>query len=206
MRITDISVTKKGRYALFVDNEFVFSVDADTLVIEKLKIGNEITEDYLEYLVEDVNFRKAREKALDALSHRSYTKKALTEKLARKIDESSAERAAERMEELGLIDDEDYARRCTSDLIKIKKYGKTRIKAELARRGLDAETAAAALEAYDDEDFAAELEQKLERKYGYPKPLEQKAKDRMIAALMRHGFSFEQIRNAMRALEEKYDL
>ena len=41
MKITDISVTRKGRYALFVDGEFLFSAEEEALVRSGLSAGME---------------------------------------------------------------------------------------------------------------------------------------------------------------------
>ena len=50
MKITDISVTKKGRYALFVDGEFLFSAEEEALVRSGLRPGMETDIQTLEAL------------------------------------------------------------------------------------------------------------------------------------------------------------
>lgn len=48
MIITAVEPTKKGRYSVFADGEFVFSVDDETLVLCGVKAGREVTVQQLE--------------------------------------------------------------------------------------------------------------------------------------------------------------
>ena len=43
----------------------------------------------------------------------------------------------EHMEELGLLNDEDYARRLANELFTRKKFGARRVKQELRQKGID---------------------------------------------------------------------
>lgn len=81
------------------------------------------------------------------LSYKSYTKQGLQKRLAEYVDGEAAEKATERMAELGLIDDEDYARRLAADLIKRKGYGERRVMQEMLRRGVAKQLAEEAISA-----------------------------------------------------------
>ena len=70
MVITDITVTKRGRYSLFVDGEFLFSVDGQTVLEYGLKKGLEVDCGFLDELQSACLEKKARDKAMDLLSRR----------------------------------------------------------------------------------------------------------------------------------------
>ena len=70
----------------------------------------------LEELRAQAELKKAKEKALQLLSYKEYTAKQLSDRLARTAGEETAKLAVMRMEELGLVDDADYAMRFAYDL------------------------------------------------------------------------------------------
>ena len=111
MRITDVRMTKRGRVALYVEGEFLLSMHPDVFAVSGLSVGSEVDTESLETLSAEAELKKAKEKALNLLSYKEYTTKQLTDRLKRHTDEESAEQAVARMEELGLLDDDDYAER-----------------------------------------------------------------------------------------------
>ena len=123
--------------AVFFDDTFDFSVDEETLLRHKLKVGQKFTPAQYEQLKSETQYQKAREKAFSLLSYKSFTRKQLGERLARDFSEDCVEDVLDRLEELGLINDADYALRCARDLFSIKHYAPTRVRQELAARGID---------------------------------------------------------------------
>ena len=95
----------------------------------------------LEYSSE---YSRARKRAMYLLGSRDYSSKALKEKLLNNYSNDTAERVIEDMKNYGFLNDEEYARKLASSLIKGKKYGACRAKSEMRRKGvsdLDAEEA-----------------------------------------------------------------
>ncbi len=137
MILTDITLTKKGRCALFVDGEFLFSAHPDVFYGSGWQKGREVTVEELEQLRISSEERTAKDKALDLLSYSARTGRQLYEKLARKTDPEAAAAAVARMEELGLVDDADYARRFVADKLNLKDWGLKRIVQELRVKGVD---------------------------------------------------------------------
>ena len=146
MILTDRTMTKKGRCALFVDGEFLFSAHPDIFFATGWKKGREVTVEELEELRMASEERTAKDKALDLLSYSARTSRQLYEKLARKSDPEAAAAAVERMEELGLVDDADYARRFVADKLNLKDWGLRRIEQELRAKGVDQQHVDAAIE------------------------------------------------------------
>ena len=110
IKITDITKTKKGFNALFCDNGFLFSVDDLMLIQEKIEIGSCFTQQELTLLYGKSSTNKAVQKAYNLLSYRSHSRKELQDKLCKNFDSECASAACDKMEELGLINDEEYCK------------------------------------------------------------------------------------------------
>lgn len=201
MRITDYKMTKQGRVALFVDGEFLLSVHPDTFAAMELSVGCELDEDALQELEAQTELKKAKNKALTLLSYKEYTSHQLEERLKRHVESDAAQQAVERMEELGLVDDDDYAIRFARDLSRRKHYGVLRIRQEMRRRGLSDDQIEYAVSLLDA-DPVEQVRELLEKKY--PMAWEdEKVKKRAFSAMMRRGYRADDVRHALR-LEEDY--
>jgi regulatory protein len=196
MKITDINPTKRGRFAIYGDGLYIDSVDDETLAISRIKIDTEIDDIELEKLLSDAKKKKAKDKALRLLSFRDHSRAELTQKLKRSTDEEAAEQAAERMEQLGLIDDTVYAKKLASELILHKHYGRERAVFEMLQKGLDKETV---LQAVDNinADPGEQLLILLNKKY--PHGINNENDNRKANAfLSRYGYKWDEIKQALR--------
>ncbi len=200
MILTDIQMTKRGRYSLFVDGEFLFSVHPEVFIACGIVAGQVVTVEQLEGIRLESEGRTAKEQALNLLSHSAKTSGQLYEKLCKKSDPQAAAEAVQRMQELGLVDDEDYARRFASDRQNLKGYGKRRIVAELKRRGLTDEVIETACEG-EWEDEQERLRELVERRHT-PLPDDPKKRSALVAKLMRMGYEYETIRQVLRLYDE----
>lgn len=79
------------------------------------------------------------------LARRSYAQRGLLDRLRERFPEQESEAAVERLAELGLLDDRDYAERFVRDRFGRAGYGPHRIRRDLMRKGVGAEDADAAL-------------------------------------------------------------
>ena len=70
--LTQVKETKKGRYALFFDGEFAFSLDEDTFAMAGLHTGDELEEWQIHDLQTKSDTRKAVDKAMDLLALRDH--------------------------------------------------------------------------------------------------------------------------------------
>ena len=66
-KLTQVKETKRGRYALFFDGEFAFSLDEDTFAMAGLHTGDELEEWQIHDLQTKSDTRKAVHKAIDLL-------------------------------------------------------------------------------------------------------------------------------------------
>ena len=198
MELTAAEPRRKGLTQLFLDGEAAVKIDTEIFVRSGLKPGDELTDDELHRLLEASDARRAQEKALYLLEYRSHSKKELAEKIARTAaSKEAAQAAADRMEELGLVNDEAYARELARVLFTRKRYGKLRVKQELRQKGIAGELIEELLAEYGGEDEALEnLQEILARKYANWKE-DERTRRRAFAALQRLGYSYELIRRAM---------
>lgn len=191
MKITDIRPRRKGLSAVYIDGEYALSLDTQTLLEHRIDIGRELDDEELHDLIENSNERRAKEKALWLISYRSHSKKELRDKISRTCDRQSAEKAVERMEELGLVNDRDYAERCAQTLIFTKHMSKRGAAMELRRKGIESEIIDEVLgdiEVDEREQIQAVIERK------YPKIDDEKIRRRAVAALQRLGYGWEDIK------------
>lgn len=191
MKITDIRPRRKGLSAVYIDGEYALSLDTQTLLEHRIDIGREFDDEELHDLIESSNERRAKEKALWLISYRSHSKKELRDKIRRTCDRQSAEKAVERMEELGLVNDRDYAERCAQTLIFTKHMSKRGAAMELRRKGIESEIIDEVLgdiEVDEREQIQAVIERK------YPKIGDEKIRRRAVAALQRLGYGWDDIK------------
>ena len=118
MLVTALEPRRKRLTALFLDGELAAKLDSETLLQSGLRIGMELDDEELYRLIQRSDAHRAQEKALYLLEHRSHSKKELADKISRTAGREAAERAAERMEELGLVNDAQYARNLAEELLR----------------------------------------------------------------------------------------
>lgn len=191
MKITDIRPRRKGLSAVYIDGDYALSLDTQTLLEHRIDIGRELDDAELHDLIESSNERRAKEKALWLISYRSHSKKELRDKISRTCDRQSAEKAVERMEELGLVNDRDYAERCAQTLIFTKHMSKRGAAMELRRKGIESEIIDEVLDDIEV-DEREQIQAVIERKY--PKIDDEKIRRRAVAALQRLGYGWEDIK------------
>ena len=199
-RLTQIKETKKGRLALFLDGEFVFSLDEETFARANLHEGDELESWQVEDLRKQSDTRRALDKAMDYLSLRDHASGELYQKLCRKFDAPSAAYAVAREGEVGLLDDAGVAGRRAGELLR-KRKSRREILTDLAAKGIDRDTAAEAVEALyecDEEGEDPELAtaRALVQRH-YAAKLAAGKRDQVAAALARRGFSHAIIREAL---------
>ena len=145
------------------------------------------------------NERRAKEKALWLLSYREHSKKELEDKIRRTSDDESAQKAVDRMEELGLVDDERFARHYAEKLLNTKHMSMRGIAYELTRKGIDRETAEELCEELDV-DVSEQIRAVIDKKYRNLS--DEKVKRRAVAYLQRLGYRWDDIKSVLSEYNE----
>ena len=201
MELTAAEPRRKGLVQLYLDGEEAVKLDREVFLRAGLRPGDQISDEELHQLILDSDARRAKEKALYLLEHRNHSKRELTEKIARTAASwEAAEAAAGQMEELGLVDDQAYARDRAREMFLRKRWGPLRVKQELRRKGIDGELIEELLEEYRQRDegglVAENVRAVLETKYSGWRE-DEKQRRRAFAALQRRGYSYEELREGM---------
>lgn len=200
MLITDIRARRKAMSALYIDGEFAMELDTATLEENGITPGMSITDEELKELIDKSGLKRAKSKALYLLSYRDHSRKELKDKIKRNCDEKSAELAVERMEELGLIDDESFAEKYASELLFVKKYSVRRTEYELMQKGIDRTLCDEIIERLEPDErqlIALLIDKKYFKKLG-----DEKGRRQTVAALQRLGYRYEDIRAVIGDFDE----
>lgn len=194
MRVEEVkeSQRKQGRFLVRLENGSILRVTEEELLRFGLREGLELGEEELEALRASAKTSQAKAAAARMIGSRALSKQELTRRLVKKgSDAADAQAAADWLEEIGAVDDENYA----AALVRHyggKGYGPARVREELRRRGVDRELWDSALEEMPE---AAEILDKLLRKRGDLS--DPKERRRASDALLRRGFGWEQVKAAL---------
>lgn len=210
MKITKIEAQKKNKHRLsvFIDGEFSFGADNFTILSHHLSEGDEITEEKLSHIKNTAVFEDAKNYAANLVSTRSYTVKAMREKLTAHIgDEETVEKTIAFLKEYKLLDDEDYARRYAHDLVHLKKYGLRQVKWKLKEKGIPQPIIENTIEELDFADTVSEnLEALITKRLGGNYDIKNIMKVKRYLAS--RGYGFDEINSAfsqISAEDEEYE-
>lgn len=201
MRITDVQKGKGNYFHVFVEGEYHASYPHDLLIEMGLRVGLECTRQQLLDWKQKANYQRAKERALYLLEYRDHSRKELVDKLCRNVPSEIAEDVANRMQELGLVDDWAYAKKLAKALMVGKKRGTRRVVFEMQKKGIDAEMALEAIEQLEVNP-ASQLASLIQTKYACKLDGSRQAKQKVIAALMRMGYDYQDIRAALSRFED----
>lgn len=201
MKITEAR-QKNDRYLyVYIEGEYALAAHTEAFAAMGLKDGMDITPQQLEELKSRTDMIKARERAYNLLSYRDYSKQELIDKLSHKVERDAAEAAAERIEQLGYVNDGEYAGKLVRSLSREKMLSARSIRQELLRRGISAELAEEALEKLEEDDVSRVL-RLIHRKYER-KLCDDAGVRRTYAALLRRGYSHADVRAALQEYLEQ---
>lgn len=199
MVITDIYVIhgSKSRYRIFIDEEFAFVLYKGELRLYDISIGNELSTESYQEIIENILPKRAKMRALNLLKNRRYTEKQLRDRLSR--GEYSVEIINDTIEYLKsyrYLDDLQYAK----DYIEyhLSTKSRNRICQDLLRKGIANEItdviyiqiAGESTEELENTQILMWLEKKKFEK----STADLKEKQRIFAFLFRKGFSVESIK------------
>ena len=197
---------QKGRgkkIHLLLDEEYQITTDIDFWAEHYIKDGTDIDEEEWQALVAAINYRKAVNKCFDLLSRRDHSVKELKTKLLRTVDGESADKAVTHMLELGYLDDRKFAEALLRHLTENKRMSSVFIRQEMLKRGVPSDIISELLS--DTEiDNVGNIVDLIQKKY-LTKLAGDNGREKVTASLQRKGFSYSDIKEAFRRLEEEYD-
>ena len=193
---------KQDKIHISVDGEYSFTVDETYFLSMGIWNGKDVDSDELEEIKQTVSVRRAYNYAVNLLSRRDHSERELMTKLTQKGYSDGAEEAIRKLRDGGYVSDERFARLYVRELQTFKKYGKRRIEQELYRKGVDREIISEVLEEtdFDESDLVSLIERKYGRYLG-----DEKGIAKTINGLLRMGYSYGEIRNALREINENIE-
>ena len=202
MIITNAIPKRKGLSDLYIDGEFAIKIDTETFLVSKFSVGSQIDDQQLKELIESSNIKRAKEKALWLISYRDHSKKELESKVRNCSDIDSAKKAVEKLESVGLVDDEKFARNYAQQLLFVKHYSKKGAKYKLIEKGIDRDLADSVLE---EIDFDSQEHIRIIIEHKYHNLSDEKIRRRAVSALQRKGYSWSDIKAVIdEFIEEEY--
>lgn len=211
MRITKLLPSQRiqGRWLCHLEDGTIMRVTENEVVCFGLYSGMELTEELREQLEEAVRRGEVKEKALRLLSGRPMSRKELVDKLTARprdkekepVPEELAEEAADRLEELGYLNDAEYARTVARHYA-AKGYGGRKLRDELWKRGVPREYWDQALEEVQDPTDA--MDAFIRRKL-MGRTADRETLGKLSAALARRGYRWEDIRAALSRYGETFE-
>ena len=203
MKITGVEKKQGTRYTVFVDDEYWYILDIELIAANGIREGLCCDEAFLEDVRQQAERRKAKERALYLLEYRDHTRKELVDKLKRSVSAEIAEETADRMEELGFLDDERYAESMAAWLLHTKRLGKRAALFKMQQKGFSRAVAEEALRLNDCDPKEA-LRELLEQRYARYLT-DQKGVQKVTNALARLGHSYADIKEVIREYYEGGD-
>ena len=214
MRIAKLAPSQRvwGRWLCHLEDGTILRVGESEVAAFGLCSGLELDADRLARLKAAAKAAAVRGKALDLLSARPMSRKELVDKLTARprdrekeplADRETAEAAADRLEELGYLNDAGYAR-ALAEHCAARGYGPAKLREELYRRGVPREHWDAALETMDSPEAA--IDAFLAKKLRGADPSDPRALKRAADALARRGFRWEDIKDALRRYGAEEDM
>lgn len=192
MEILSIRQTSPGRLTVTLGDNSEVKTTLTVVTELRLYSGRELDEAETEEFLIASKHALARDRAIEMLSRRSMSRAELVKKLIMKgEDEETAEYCGDWLVEHSLIDDESYAAAVARHYA-AKGYGEGRVRAELRRRGIDRDLWEDTIRAMPEDN--TKLDKFIASRLKNADDRDEVRK--LSAALMRRGYSWEDIRAA----------
>ena len=196
MQILNIQKDKLHLTKISLSNGEEVLIDNDVCRDNYLKKGDEISEEKLNDLVFQSQYQRAKSRAVWYLDRKDRTAKDLYNKLCLAgFDKKAVAKVIARLQEVGLIDDRRFAENYASRLME-GNVSKREALQKMLQKGVPYDMAKDVL-AECDSDEGAQIEALINKKYR-TKLMSYGGKEKVYAALIRKGFSYEAVKNALK--------
>lgn len=187
----------QGRWLAVMDDGSILRVTEAEVVEFALYTGKELSDEEAEHLLSSARLSQLRKKSYDLLARKPVSRRELEKKIAQwGGDAEQCEALCDRMEYLGLLNDEEYAKRVAAHFVK-KGYGKAKIRDEFYRRGVPKDLWDIAFAEVEDKGESEHaIDEFIRKKLKGVQP-DRKQLQQVSAALARRGFSWSEIREGL---------
>ena len=205
MTVTDIKDYKKGKYEVYLNDEFAFVLYKSELKTYGVKVSTELSQSTIDEIVDVVLTKRCKKRAMNLLLKGDMTEMKLRSKLQDgRYPENVIDAAIKYVKSYNYIDDRRYAMSFIS--FKSATDSKNTIRRKLIERGVSKDIIDSCIEEYYVEDelninVERELIERLLRKKCKDfSNIEYTEKQKLIASVMRKGFSYYDVESVLEGL------
>lgn len=195
---------REDKIHIYVDDEYKLTVDAEYWYLSPWHNKKEIDEDEYEIMEAEIEKRRAFKNGVALCMSRLHSKGEIETKLNRKFSKEASNYAANKCEEIGIVNDEDFARLYAEELLERKGMGISRVRLELKRKGISSDIISSTLEEIEV-DEKQQIKDLLERKY-FRRLSDEKGRKSTFNALVRLGYSYSDIKYALEEFIEENEI
>ncbi|MGP4079798.1 recombination regulator RecX [Pseudalkalibacillus sp. R45] len=205
MKVAKITVQKKNksRFNVFIDRgngeEFGFGIDEEVYIKSGIRKGMELTDEQVEELLVQDQFSKGLNSTMHFLSFRMRSIQEVDQFLLKKEFEPSTRKAViERLQEMGHLNDLDFAKMFIRSKITTTKKGPKALKQELQQKGVSQKIIEEALTVYPQDEQIEEATNFVQKKAKQYKKLSENAlKQKLAQVLQQKGYPWSVIEQAI---------
>lgn len=194
MRISRITQQAKrpDRYSVYLEGKYAFSLAKDQLAELGLKIDDDIDPAKIKQYKTHSSFGKLRDRTYRWLAIRLRSRQEIVDYLKRKTDDDEQrQKLLELLSEQGYIDDAKFAEAWIRHRTFIKPMASYRLKQELLHKRVPLEVIEDKLGEFELDDVTAARQLIAKKARRYPD------RQKLMAYLVRQGFSYDVIKRAL---------
>ena len=190
---------RRKRVSVYLDSKFAFSLEAEVVLAERLKVGQELTSEQIRALAKVDNFQRCLNAAMHYLSYRPRSEFELRERLGRRnFDGDSVEEVLAQLKERGLVDDMEFAQFWQDNRQAFSPRSSSLTRLELRRKGVAEEIIGQVVSTVSDAESAYRAALSKARRMSVSDY--QSFRRRLGEYLRRRGFSYGVINNTVEQL------
>lgn len=195
MRISDIKQQQKqsGRYSIYVDGKYVFSLSTDELLSQGIKIGNDYDQNSIKKFQQIAKLDKAYFSAIGLISRRRRSVWEVEQYLKRKGHIDITEKIVNKLSKNNYLDDKQFANSWVENRRLLKNVSRRRLEAEVRAKRVSIVIIKDVLNAdkVDEVEVIKKLIVKKRTQSRYSN------KEKLIGFLARQGFNYQDISTAI---------
>ena len=206
MVIAKIQKKNDNNVIVLLDNDQKLFLSYEVLLKNGLRKGSEISESHFDFLVKENQKYFIKQKAYTLLGKRLHSVSELRTKLRqKKYDQDLIQITIDELLDSRYLDDTKFAEMFSEEKLRLKLWGKIKLKSELMKKGVSSAIITAVLEekfpAVEEElDNASQLVKKKYNSLKNRNMEKQKLVKRLYAFLISKGYSYDISRQAIEKL------
>ena len=206
MKIERVVKKDDDNVILYLDNQEKLFLSYEVFLKNRLKKDMEISEDGFSFLVRENQKYFIKKKALDFIGRRLHSYNELKLKLLRKkYDKTLIGEVLDDLKQKGLLDDFAFGKQYVEEKIRIKSWGKNKLKAELYKKGINAAVidkiiSEEDLSPIDNAMTLAEKKLKILSKHNYEK---RELTSKLFTFLYSKGYEYDTIKEVIARAEDE---